>query len=287
VKLAIEIAEYAGMAPAAVSIAIALILRRILPGAISERWALPVAFAAGLIAGYMLLPSWASLVPRRHWQWLVWLGVLAAAIGPIGLHAHRGVTVRLAAILVVSLTSSWLLVPTWTDLTPARPICIAIVATFLAVSASLTDLLAERVAPNALAASLAASSVCAAIAVAGLVSVTYGRVAGVMAAAFCGALAAGVPGQSAIAMRSILPVYAITVGGTAFVAAIEPKPPMWGLLGLPMAPLLLWCFVSGPAARLRGRTAAVVQFAACVFTLMAITGWLTWSQHTQSADGPW
>jgi hypothetical protein len=67
------------IAAAAMALTTALVIPRVLPSALAQRAALPLAKAAAFFAGYALLPrDWAPLVPQHSWHWLPYLALAAA-----------------------------------------------------------------------------------------------------------------------------------------------------------------------------------------------------------------
>src|SRR5262249_49861189 len=102
---------------------------------------------------------------------------------------------------------------------------------------------------------------------AAFVSITYGQLAGLAAAALAGCSASGRSRSRETSFRGLVPAYAILVGGTAFVGFIEPSPPLRGLLLAANAPLALWAFAAGPLSRLRGFAAVTARTVAVLVPL--------------------
>ena len=105
-------------------------------------------------------------------------------------------------------------------------------------------------------------AVAAAIILAVFVSVKFGQIAGIAAAAVAGnAATSGRHRDKIVWARGLLPALVVLLGGIAFVGYVELEPPQTGLLLLPLAPLMLWTCVWGPLARLTGMAAAATQTA--------------------------
>jgi hypothetical protein len=271
--IAIVLAEYLGTA--AVAAAVFLLLRRMLPVDMSVRYSSAVATAVAFAAGYAMLPSWAAWVPNRHWQWAPWLALLAAVVGPISLAGGLRRVERWLLSLGVSILAAWLLVPVWPSLQPSRAVLMPALAIYLLLCGGLLEPLLARFSTVTLPAYLTLSAACVSVLTAALVSVTYGRAGGTVAAALAGRSIAAYFVRDANAMRGLGMVYAVLVGGWAFVGCIEQQDaPLYPLLLLPAAPLALWCCVRGPLSRLHGFAATGVQAALVVATLVVAAGLL-------------
>jgi hypothetical protein len=99
------------------------------------------------------------------------------------------------------------------------------------------------------------------------VSLMFGQLTGIAAAALGGACVCGFLTGPNGAARGAIPVYVVLVGGLAYVGAIEPEQPVLGILLAAAAPLSLWGLAAGPGARLSGGRAWVVQ-------IFMLTAWL-------------
>lgn len=263
----IEIAGYGGVVPAAVSVAVCLLCRRCLPSQGASRYSSAAAFAAAFFVGYALLPDWAPLRPERHWHWLPYLGLAAMIVGPIAAAPGVRIWQRWMLFALLSTAAAWLLVPTWSGLQPARPIWIAILASGLWVLTAALDALPQRLQGRLFLSHCLLAAMTVAIALAAGISLKYGQVAGIAAAALAGCFVCGVFDHQPLATRGLIPAFVVLVGGIAFVGCIEPQPPRYGALVMPAAPLLLWSFAFGPQARLSGKTAAIAQTVAVLIPL--------------------
>lgn len=255
----IELVAFTVAAPLAAAVASAWLARRILPAQFTERYALGIALAAGFFSGYWLLPDWAPLVPEKHWQWLPYLAA-AAVLG--GLTQASGVSwvERLLAYGVLALVAAWQLVPLWEELQPPRHYCVPLLACYLTVLAASLAALPDRLLGPLFVGLLALASGTVALTIAVGVSLKYGQVALIPAAALAGCFGASFYSNNrSLAVRSMLPVFTTLVGGLAFVGTIEPSPPVPIILIAPAAPLMLWLFAGGPLARLTGPRATAAQ----------------------------
>lgn len=270
----IEFAIYCVAAPAAVAIMAAWLLRVALAANIRERFSLPAAWAAGFFVGYALLPDGASLLPQRHWQWLPWLGLAAGLVGRSSAPSY----LSLIAWAILAAVSAWLLVPTWTTLWPPRLVTFPLLAAYLFLLMSLFGVLPNRLITRALIGYMAVSAIAVALCIAIGVSATYGRITALAAAALIGCyIAAMTPAwrpmqpdasPDSLGIRSLIPAFAVLVGGIAFVGTIEPKQPLPIIMLAPAAPLTLWLFAAGPLAKLQGWKAGAVQVVAVLLPLI-------------------
>jgi hypothetical protein len=272
-----------GVIAGALSIGIWWLSWRILPRSAFDRYTAAIAFALAFFVGYTLLPSWAPLKPSRHWHWLPWLGTVAMALGNIGLAQGVSAARRWLPLLLLAAMAALVLVPTWSDLAPPRAVYIAIFGGYLFLLAALLDPLPARVPPRLFLAILSAVSAAVAIMAMVFVSVKFGQVAVVAAAATVGCLVASFfhSVQTNINVHGLIPAFVVVVGGLALVSFIEPAPPLYGMLLVPAASLTLWSYGWGPLARLGAVTAAGVQVAA-VLVPLAIS-WI-WAMLGEGAE---
>lgn len=266
---AIELFGYGGLVPALTSLVAALLGRRLLPASASERYAAAVALVAGFAVGYALLPAWAAPLPTRYWHWLPYLGGAAMIVGPVGQAVGVSRLERGLVQLLFALVAAWLLVPTWADLQPSRPVWIALLTAYLFLLAALLEPLAKPICERRVLAFLTLAATSSAIMVAVFVSLKFGRVAGVAAASVAGCWAAQSVARGQLGTPGFLPAYSALVGGSAFTGAINPAPPNAALLLVPAGPIALWLFVRGPLARFQGIAAWVAQFFVVVALLAA------------------
>jgi MFS family permease len=259
-------------APAAVSLVVALLLGRFASGA-WRRYVAAIAFAAGFCAGVALIRPWDELLPSRHWQWMFYLSLAAAVVGPISAAAGLHRIERWLLLALTALVAAWLLVPTWESLQPPRLAWVPLLAGYLFLLAAALEPMARLLPPRNLLGLLMLSAADSAALVAAAVSLTYGLPAAAAAAALLGCSAALLLSADADHVRGVIPAYAAVVGGWAFVGCVDPQVPMPLLLLAPAAPLALWCCAWGPLAKLKGAGAMAVQ-ATAVVAVLAAAAWL-------------
>jgi hypothetical protein len=263
---------YGMVAPAAVSIAAVYLCRKGLPRTVGARYALAVALATGFTVGFALLVPREEWIPSRHWHWLPYLTLAAAVLGPIGLARGVWVVEQWLLALLLAITSAWFLVPGWESLEATRPWYVGGLAVYLLVLNTFLASLANRVAPKLLLAVLASAALMLAVMILPAVSLRYGFLSGAGAAAMVACLGASYSTCSATTVRGLVPVYTVLVGGWAFVAFIEPQPPLPGLLLLSAAPMALW-ITAWRASSNEGRLATVMQLAAAAAVSAVGIGW--------------
>jgi hypothetical protein len=256
----IEIVGGGGVVPAAIAVAVFLGVRLLLSPEVGQRYSAAIAFAAAYSVGYVLLPSWAKVAPERHWQWTLYLALIAGSVGPIAAAGGLAVIERWILFFLVALVSASLLVPSWPDLEPPRAVWLCVLTTYIFVLAALLELLARRIPATILIGSLALASVCTAALTAAYVSVTHGRLAGIATASLAGSWVACFASWQKSAAGLAL-AYSVIVGGLAFIGCVEPRQPYVGLLVAPLAPLALWCSIPPAVQRLHAPTRTVVQIA--------------------------
>jgi len=243
-NLAIELLVIGIAIPAAVAAVVTWIgLRFATHGA--RLYAIPAAMALAYVISYTLLPEWASIKPERHWQWLPYLAMAAAVVGPVGFAAGRPAWVRSLALTALAVGAAFLLVPNWPDLQPARQLSIALVALYLSSLILSVEWLAPRLSPAVLLGLLATGGAALAITLAGIVSVRFGLLAVMSAAALAGCCLASIIVRQPrpLELRSAAPLYAVLFGGAAYVGCIEPQPPLWWLLLMPAVAVAMGAIV--------------------------------------------
>jgi hypothetical protein len=284
----LQLAAAIVVAPAACAFGVLWLSQRFFKGA-AQRASAAVAFAAAFWLGYALL-AWvqnrSDFAPSRHWQWIPYLTLLAAAVSGINASIRSYVVLRWALIAVAAIAAAWLVTPTWADLEPRRAITLPLLAAYFFVLAILLELLARRFSAVAIASQLALSAFCSAALIAALVSLTYGEPAIIAATALAGCAAGAWLYPQPALIRALALGYAITVGGWAFTGAINPRPPLFVLLITPLAPLALWTISIGPLARKRGATAIVLQTTA-VLAVLALAGGLAWIATSSGDNTDW
>jgi hypothetical protein len=274
---AIELLGYGVAVPAVIALAIVGFSQRFLATQAAGRYGLAVALAAAFFAGYALLPSWASLVPQRHWHWLPYLGAGAMVLGPVSVASGISAAERWVLHLLLAIVAACLLVPAWPNLQPPRSILVIILAAYLFFLMALADALPERLLGTLFLRLLCVVTAATAILIAVTVSLRIGQVAGIAAAALLGCCVLPLRNQQAVAIRGLIPAFAVIVGGAAFAGSIEPQPPKIGILLASASILGLWACAWGPLTRLRGVGDTAAECTFVLVPLAVVGAWALFS----------
>ena len=282
----IEFAVYSVAAPAAMALAAAWLLRVSGPVGLARRFGLPLGLAAGFFVGYLILPDdRAAIVPVRHWHWLPWVGAAAVlgAVSPEGVTPSRfGAVERWLVFAALALFAAWNLVPLWPHLTPPRLYSVPLVAAYHFLLMAGLSQLPDRLLGRLSLALLLASAIASALLITIAVSMRMGNVGAIAAAATAGSMMATVVGShTPLSTRSLIPAFALLVGGTAYVGAIEVTPRPLVLLP-PVVPLVLWLFAAGPLSRLSPRWSAAMQITLVLMILFCVIAWVALTERGDS-----
>lgn len=239
--------------------------RRTLPADLGQRYAAPCAFATACVTGYVLTDA-IVFPPERHWQWIVPLAIGSSLISSIANSKSLRFIERLVLWLLTNLVAAWLIVPEWASLDPPRLVWIAGLVPCLTLLTALVEPLATRIPAPSRLLSYAIASFGVATLTTAFLSLTYGKLAVVPAAALAGCFLGSLWGKGGPLQGLGLP-YAVVIGGWAFIAAIDPPEPMWLLLIAAVSPLALWFTAIGPAARLRGWPAVATRLGSVIAVL--------------------
>lgn len=260
---------YAGLIPAAVALASCFALTWALPDNAARRYVPGAPFALAVFAGFALLPGTDSLVPTQFWDWAPYLGLLAALVAGVT-SADGALRVRRwLCTLLVCVLAALLIVPTWDELAPPRPLQIAALATSMFAAAKLLETLPPRFAGRAFPFWLMVSAAAVSILLMADVSETFGTLAAMPVGALAGCSIATLLVKDVPEMRSLTLPYALVVGTYAYVGYVYPSPPLTPLLAVPAVPLALWICAVGPLSRLAGWRAIVAQ-AVCVLLPLSL-----------------
>jgi hypothetical protein len=259
--------------PAIVAAAMVWLGRRLLPAESVINYIEPHALAAAFLLAYILLPDWADLVPKRHWQYLPYLGVLAAIASTNASARGKFKPIAWLLYLALALCASVVLVPTWTNLEPSRPVSITLLTAYLTLLLLLLDALPDRLLGPHASALLAAAALALAILLLVEFSIKFGQLGLIATSGLAGVWAATGwhwrPASASASARGLIPVFAVLLGGLAYVGCIDPQPPKIALLAIPASPLALWLCATGPLARLRGISAAFAQSSVVLLVIVA------------------
>jgi len=255
---------YGGAAAAGTALVLALACRFLLPLDAARRHALAIGVAGGFFVGYVLLDDWAPLLPKKYWQWLPYLALIAAAIGPATqrLHVVEQWILQLCLYAIAALA----LTPTWESLAPPRTTWIPLLTAGMLVLGGLLMPLANRVPSFFLAAIMALSGIVGVAMIAGESSFQDAEVTNLAAATFC-ASALVCLFDRGLNVGAVVPAFVVLVGGSVFTAHVYPDPPMRPLLLFPCAPLALWVGQIKPIARMRAWKKIAIQIIAVAAVL--------------------
>jgi hypothetical protein len=285
-EAAIQILLFSGLIPAATAFGLCLAAGWLLPTDTARRLSVPAAFALAVFIAFAVSPTTKALTPEQSWDWIPYLGLLAALVS--GLSYAAGITrgERWIAIIATAALAAWLIVPTWEALVETRMSLVYGLAAGIAVLAVLLSPLASDTSPSPIRFFplwLVCAASAATLFILAEVSELFGRLAALPASALTGCAIASWLSPRPCDWRSIGLPFAVVVGGYAFTGYIYPTEPLTPLLIVPFAPLALWLCLKGPLARLKGRAAFLVQ-AVCVLTpIIAAVAWL----YSRSAGDEW
>jgi hypothetical protein len=269
------------IAPAVAAFVVALLVRRV---SRDSRGVGAAAYAAGQTLGTAwMLYGTENWVPSRNLQWVPWLGVVAAGLGPILAAGGLASIERWILTLLAAAAAAAVLVPHWPDLWPPRPISIALFVLAASCVCRFSDPLVRRVWPRLIVTSMAAVSLVGALLISATFSLSVGEAALATAGALTGTAVALLFRPDEQAVRGLCLPYAIAVGGWCYVTAIEPSPPLVSLLCLPATLLVLWFAAVGPISHWPARQRLIVSVLLLVLTLATIGGW-TWFSTGHGAE---
>ncbi len=266
---------YGAVVPAAVAAGAALLLVRLLPQAMATRYALVTALAAGIWAGYVLLPDGLPWRPEAFWHYVPHLAVPAALAGAICGAVGVSAIERLFVKAAVAGLAAWLLFPTWRDLEAVRLRGSALLAVYLLCLAWAYSRLAHRMPTRQWLALLMIAAILQTVAISASQSLTLGQLSLLITGSLAGGWLASLAEPRVAAVTATL-FCAVLLGGAAFVTYIYPRPPLTTLLLFPVAPLASALTLVGPLARgnprrvitLRMLATAVAAGAACAWVLL-------------------
>jgi len=205
---------------------------------------LPCAVVIGFFAGYLMLPrEFAALVPQqnRPWQWLPCFAaitaILSASLSPLSRPAAWILPLVVSACIAAAVFA-----PSWPIFGLTRRPLHLVVGLYLVLVGGPLLYLPSKVRERWLLPSLALSGAIAAVVVGAKVSLRLAQLAATSAGTF---LAAAITNEwlakaSDHSLRNCVAVFSILVGGSAWLAFVEPDPPQPMLLIVPLMPLLLW-----------------------------------------------
>ncbi len=269
-KTAFEIALRGGVIPALAALAFFLAIGWLWPIDVARRYRAGLSFAFGAFIGFVLLPATKTLAPLQFYDWILYLGILAALVS--GLTRAEGVTrgERWSTVYVFAPVAAWLIVPGWPELAPAWQIQWAGLSLAIMLLTALLYPLPLLLPGRAFPWWLMLATVTTSVLMLEQLSETFGVLAALPAGALAGCGVAALFARKAPDWRSLVLPYALLALGYAYTGAVYPTDPQWLMLLVPIAPLALWCCSVGPLARLTGIRATVVQAAFVIVPLVII-----------------
>jgi hypothetical protein len=228
----------------AVALAVAAGGTRLIRSGRGSDLVLPCAIVIGFFAGYLMLPrSFAALMPQQNqpWQWLPYFAamtaILSASLSPLSRPAAWVLPLVVSACIAAAAFA-----PRWSifGLTQ-RPLHL-VVALYLVLVGGPLLYLPGKVRAGWLLPSLTISGAITALVVGAMVSTRLAQLAAVSAGAFAAAAIANMWFSKASdrSLRSLVAIFAILAGGSAWLAFVDPDPPEPIMLVVPLLPLLLW-----------------------------------------------
>src|SRR5262245_38115426 len=224
------------LAPTVIASLLVWLIRRVLSPDPAERYVLATACGAAIFVGYLVIPGFASLAPTSRWQWLPYVGVMAAMVSCLPARGGALGALRWTLIAAAGLLAAWKLVPMWENLWPPRTVSIALLAAGLITVTAGLEWLPNRLCGTALPGLLAlAATAVMVVLVAAAVSAKYAQAAGLLAGALTGCWLAGLRHPALPeSIRGLLPIYALYLAGLAYMGSVERDPPVLPLLGMPL-----------------------------------------------------
>ena len=239
--------------PAITACATFTVIQCLFLGPYRTRYATSLAQLAGFLIGYRLL-SLGPWMATSHWHWLPVALIAAAVVGPVSCADGVGWMERLLLYLLVALVSAWFLVPTWDDLAPSRIVHFAVWAPCVAVTAALLELLAKRSKDRILLTVLWATIVTTAVLLALSGSLRFAQIALAGAGSLFGIVITSWWRREAANMTGAGLQFSMLIVGSLLIGRVNSfsEVPLASYLLVPLAPISLWLFASGPLSNIDG-----------------------------------
>jgi hypothetical protein len=192
----------------------------------------------------LVLPrSFAALVPQQNqaWQWLPYFGVITALLSA-SLSPMSRPAAWIFPLVIAACTAAAAFAPNWPIFELPPRWLHMVVACYLLIVGGPLLYLPGRVQERWMLPALACSGAITAVGIGAMVSTRLAQLAALSAGAFAAAaiVSAWLAKASERSLRNLIAVYAVLVGSPAWLAFVEPDPPQWPLLIVPLLPLLLW-----------------------------------------------
>jgi hypothetical protein len=268
------------LAPAVVAAVVAWVLGRLTTRESLARHSVAAALGLAFCAGFFVIHEWANAVPSKHSHWTLYVAIGGAVLGPIV--AAQGVAVweRVLLAMLASLASAFVLVPTWETLAPSRIVWVSVLAADLAILAILIQPLPQYLSPRVVLLAMSGSALVLTGLLTAIWSLSLGKIAAIPALALLGVgfVTWFRPVESGMSGAAL--AYSLMVGGAAFLGCIEPDPPVWPLLAVPPAPIVLWLSAKGPLSQPLPRK---LLCGGLLLPILYVSGVVTWIALTYGA----
>jgi len=84
------------------------------------RWVGPIALGAGFVAGFVACAGKFPLAPAQHWEWLLWLVAICAAVGALLAVERIPRALRVGLVVLTIAGFAWRIVPPFASLADTR-----------------------------------------------------------------------------------------------------------------------------------------------------------------------
>lgn len=228
-----------GALPCAFVLAVCTVAWRLWSGDAARTIAANAAIAIGFLLGVRLL-ALSDWKPASHWQWLQYLGCLAAVLSVATTQIPLVLRISLSAAMIG--VSAWLLTPTWKSLPLPYVWLVAIAGVSqLLLWLSLRPLV-PRCNKSTMSIVLAGSAIGSAIVLTLAGSLRFGLLGGCIAASFSGLPIALLLARSDRPLPDVSLLFVVLIGGALFVGRLNSfsNVPLISYALPLLAPLTLW-----------------------------------------------
>ena len=118
---AIEFVVFGGAIPAALAFVLLIAFGWLWPKEIAGRYGAGLAFGASVLIGFVVWHDVKAIALMQFWDWLPYLGLLAAFVTGLTRAGGVGSGERWFAIYLFAMSAAWLTVPHWPEFEPAWP----------------------------------------------------------------------------------------------------------------------------------------------------------------------
>lgn len=261
------------MLPATLAGSILLSLRWFPPAGAIGRWASSLAFVGGFWLAYFSL-GLGPWRPETHWHWLPWVMLIPLAIGPVSEAGDVSWPERVSLYFFAAVVASWLLVPSWPDLSPPRSTYLAMTTGAVLTTTVLVRQL-QSFFPHALLCIVFAGTLLGTFVVLALSgSLRFAQMAGAGSGCLIGMAAVSPWSVQSRTLNGLSASLVMLLTGTLVVGQTNSfsNVPRASYCLLLIAPLSLWLSVRGPLAQPRGKATYLLQMMLPVLVVLAAVG---------------